>query len=103
VTYAPTARPDYRAPPTSYPPSYSPASSGAYRVQAAAFSDAGRAQQAANQLAGAGQARVEPVEREGGMIYRVIVQASNDEGEAWALRDRVAAFGFTDARVLRPF
>ena len=103
ATYAPTARPDYRAPATSYPPPYSPASPSTYRVQAAAFSDASRAQQAANQLASTGQARVEPVERDGGVIYRVIVQASNDEGEAWALRDRVAAVGFTDARVLRPF
>lgn len=103
ANYAPTARPDYRAPATSYPPSYSVASSSTYRVQAAAFSDASRAQQAVSQLAGTGQARVESVERDGGVIYRVIVQASNDEGEAWALRDRVAAVGFTDARVLRPF
>jgi rare lipoprotein A len=107
TNFAPTARSDYRPPAsTTYPP-YSPPSaatpSSIYRVQAGAFSDPGRAQQVADQLAGAGPTRVESVQRDTGTIYRVILQASNDEGEAWALRDRVAAYGYADARVLRPF
>lgn len=108
ATYAPTARTDYRPPAaTTYqpynPPATAAASSSIYRVQAGAFSDPDRAQQIANQLAGVGQARVETVQREGGPIYRVILAASADEGEAWAMRDRVAAYGYADARVLRPF
>jgi len=122
VTYAPTARPDYRAPtPASYspPPSYaspvsrppiasppvsSPTVAGAYRVQAAAFSDPAKAQQVADELAAAAPTRVEPVQREGAAtLYRVMLQASNDEGQAWALRDRIATYGYADARVIRPF
>jgi rare lipoprotein A len=109
VTYAPTARPDYRPPATNgYPPvtavsATSPSTSGLYKVQAGAFSDPGKAQAVADQLAGAGPARVETVERDGATLYRVMVQASADEGEAWALRDRVAAYGYADARVIRPF
>jgi rare lipoprotein A len=119
-TYAPTAMPGYAPPaqatyaPAAYTPSpynaaparpvAAPATTGAYRVQAGAYSNPDAAQRVASQLAGAGSATVEPVARvDGPTIYRVMLQASNDEGEAWALRDRVAAFGYVDARVIRPF
>jgi len=114
--YAPPAKPTY-APPTMIPhaaatpakPTYiaqaGPAGSDAalYKVQAGAYSDIDSAKRVADQLAGTGPCRVEAVERQDGTIYRVIVQASADEGEAWALRDRVASFGYSDARVIRPF
>ena len=35
-------------------------------------------------------------------LYRVMVVGSADEAEAFDLRDRVAAYGFTEARVVRP-
>jgi rare lipoprotein A len=73
-----------------------------YRVQAGAFSDAANAQRVASQLASAGQALIEPVQRNGATLYRVMLPGPADEGEAWALRDRVAQLGFTDARVIRP-
>jgi rare lipoprotein A len=79
------------------------AASGVYRVQAGAFSDQANAQRVASQLGAAGDATVEVVQRNGATLYRVVLQSTSDEGEAWALRDRVASYGFGDARVLRPF
>lgn len=76
---------------------------GAFRVQAGAFADQANAQRVVSQLGGDMSASVEPFTRADGMtLYRVMVQGTADEGEAWALRDRVAAYGFTEARVVRP-
>ncbi|WP_310541234.1 septal ring lytic transglycosylase RlpA family protein [Phenylobacterium sp.] len=76
----------------------------AYRVQAGAFSDRSNAQRVADQLSTAGQAVIEPVQRPDGVtLYRVVLQGGVDEGEAWGLRDKVASYGFAEARVLRPF
>jgi rare lipoprotein A len=36
------------------------------------------------------------------MLYRVIVRAGPDEAQAFGVRDRVAALGFSDATVLGP-
>jgi rare lipoprotein A len=36
-------------------------------------------------------------------LYRVVLPAPADEAAAYALRDRVAEFGFADARVVRTF
>ena len=48
-------------------------------------------------------ASIVQVQRADGMtLYRVMVQGTADEGEAWALRDRVAAYGLPEARVVRP-
>lgn len=79
------------------------ATSSVYRVQAGAFSDQANAQRVASQLGAAGDATVEVVQRNGATLYRVVLRSTSDEGEAWALRDRVASYGFGDARVLRPF
>ena len=75
----------------------------AYRVQAGAFADPANAQRVVNQLGGGVTATVEPYQRADGVtLYRVMVQGTPDEAEAWALRDRVAASGFAEARVVRP-
>ncbi|HEX3889002.1 MAG TPA: septal ring lytic transglycosylase RlpA family protein [Phenylobacterium sp.] len=73
-----------------------------YRIQAGAFSDEGNARRAVAQLAAAGVATIEPVERDGATFYRVVLPGSADEAQAQAMRDKVAAIGFADARVLRP-
>lgn len=73
-----------------------------YRIQAGAFSDQDNARRAVSQLAGAGVATVEPLQRGGTTIYRVVLPGPEDEAEAFALRDRVAEIGFADARVVRP-
>jgi len=80
-----------------------PGAAGAiYRIQAGAFSDEDNARRAAAQLAAAGKAVIEPMERGGTTLYRVILPGPTDEAEAFAMRDRVAGIGFADARVLRP-
>ncbi|MFN3514429.1 MAG: septal ring lytic transglycosylase RlpA family protein [Phenylobacterium sp.] len=76
---------------------------GAYRVQAGAFSDHGRARAVADQVSIAGHAVIEPVQRADGLtLYRVLVTGGADEASAWTTRDQVAALGFADARVIRP-
>ena len=75
----------------------------AYRIQAAAFSDESRARRAAAQLAGVGRATIEPVERGGVTLYRVVLQGPQDELQAYNLRQRVADAGFGDARVTGPY
>lgn len=79
------------------------AATSALRVQAGAFSNEANARLAASQLARAGNAVVEPVQSNGLTLYRVTLPAPGDEAAAYALRDRVAEFGFVDARVVRTF
>jgi len=89
------------APPVSAPdPVF--ASAKAYRVQAGSFSNRENAEKAVRQLSGAGQASIDAIERPTGTLYRVTVQAGQDEGEAWSLRDRVESLGYQGATVLRP-
>ena len=45
---------------------------------------------------------IEPVDRDGVTLYRVLLNSSSDEADALALRDQVAALGYAEARVLRP-
>ena len=75
----------------------------AFRIQAGAFSDQGNAQRAAAQLSTTGTATIEPIQRGGTTLYRVMLPGPADEAEAYALRDRVASIGFADARVMQPF
>jgi rare lipoprotein A len=70
-----------------------------FRIQAGAYSDEDHARRAAAQLP---SATVEPFDREGVTFYRVFVPGPADEAEAYAVRDKVAASGFADARVVRP-
>ena len=74
----------------------------AYRVQAGSFANRGNAERAVAQLSEAGEASIESIERGQGTLYRVVVKAGPDEAEAFGVRDRVAALGFSDATVLRP-
>jgi rare lipoprotein A len=95
-----------RAQPTAPTPALptTTASAGSlYRVQAGAFSDRDNARRVAAQLGDAGRASIEPVDRNGVTLYRVMLPGGADEGEAWVLRDRVASLGYVDARVIRPF
>ena len=99
-------------PPAALPPAMPPAtppatpprtSGGLYRVQAGAFADPANAQKVVAQLGGSVAATIEPFQRADGVtLYRVMVQGTADEGEAWALRDRVASYGLPEARVVRP-
>ncbi|MDB5447742.1 MAG: rare lipoprotein, partial [Phenylobacterium sp.] len=57
----------------------------------------------AAQLATMGQAVVEPMQRGGVTVYKVMLPAPADELQAFGLRDRVAEAGFEDALVVRPF
>jgi rare lipoprotein A len=73
------------------------------RIQAGAFSSQANAQRAVAQLSPAGLATIEPLERDGLTLYRVVLPAPGDEAAAYALRDRVAEIGFAEARVVRNF
>lgn len=102
--FAPSASP---APPVLVPAEPAPVladagAGSAYRVQAGSFANRGNAERAMAQLGGAGETSIEPVQRAQGVLYRVVVQAGPDEAEAFGVRDRVAALGFSDATVLRP-
>lgn len=99
ATAMPPPRAAYDDPPLVPAPA---AAGGAYRVQAGSFANRGNAERAAAQLGGAGEASIEAIERGQGVLYRVVVQAGPDEAEAFGVRDRVAALGFSDATVLRP-
>lgn len=80
------------------------ARTGSFRIQAGSFGEEVNARKAADTLARAGaQAEIEPVDRDGVTFYRVVVRANGDETEAWAMRDMVAGYGFSDARVTGPF
>ena len=78
------------------PPPPTPAAADA-AVQAGAFSEAWRAERAAQRLDAVGEARV-LAPAEGSALYRVLVRG--EAGEGARLRDRVAAMGFPDARLL---
>ena len=43
-----------------------------------------------------------PFEKDGVTLYRVFVPGAEDEVAAYAIRDKVAAAGFADARVVKP-
>lgn len=87
----------------SNPKPEKPPVAGVWRVQAGAFASRYNAERVARELSGAGQTAIEEVERDGARLYRVIVGACSDEGEAVELLARVAASGFPGAQVLRPF
>lgn len=81
-----------------------PSPSSLYRIQAGAFGDPANAQRALDTLSGAGaDGVIEAVDRDGATLYRVMIQAANDEAKAFELRELVAGYGFFDARVIGPY
>jgi len=83
--------------------SFASASASGLRIQAGAFASQANAQRAVSQLSSAGAASIEPIERGGTTLYRVVLPAPADEAAAYALRDRVAQIGFAEARVVQSF
>ncbi|WP_419317162.1 septal ring lytic transglycosylase RlpA family protein [Caulobacter sp. ErkDOM-E] len=96
------AEPVWPAEPPPIPTQIIPARQAAFKVQAGSFSSRENAERAVAQLKTAGRATIEPLERASGTLYRVTVSAGEDELQAWSLRDRVAALGYSGATVLRP-
>lgn len=101
VPYAPSS-PAPPVPAESAPELTHMDATSAYLVQAGSFASRDNAERAAAQLSGAGEASIESIQRGQGVLYRVVVKAGPDEAEAFGVRDRVAALGFSDATVLRP-
>jgi rare lipoprotein A len=93
-------------PASAHPPTMSMAEAtpspqaGGYQVQAGAFSDRGNAERVAAQLGPAGHASIEAMDRAGGRLYRVTVGPWRTADDAGAARDKVAALGFAQARVI---
>jgi rare lipoprotein A len=74
-----------------------------YRVQIGAYASRTDATRAAAQLGDGVRYMIEPVERQGGSQYRVVLGGFLDEDDALAAQLRYNAAGFSDARVLKPF
>jgi rare lipoprotein A len=88
---------------TAAPDTAKPAGEFVYRVQAGAFSTRQGAERAAALLGAVGPCAIEPVERGGAVLYRVVLGGFEDADAAAAAQSRVSAAGFADARVLKPF
>lgn len=92
------------APETAAPESDEPAVAEAdYRVQVGAYPSREDAQRAAAGLGDGVRYRIEPVERQGATLYRVVLGGFLDEDDALAAQLRFNAAGFADAQVLKPF
>jgi rare lipoprotein A len=72
-----------------------------FAVQAGAFADRGNAERVLARLRGAGDAAIRPLERNGALLYRVVVGPWTDEADAWSALQRVADLGFDQARIVR--
>lgn len=94
--------PAWSAPPINPPDPVFASARTAYRIQAGSFSNRENAEKAVRQLANAGRASIEAIERASGTLYRVTVAAGEDESAAWNLRARVEALGYSGATILRP-
>jgi rare lipoprotein A len=75
---------------------------GAVRIQAGAFSERANAERAAALLSAEGSASIEPLDRGGVVVYRVLVTCTRGE-DAQSVRDRVVAAGFPGAKVTPAF
>ncbi len=86
----------YESPPP--PPVVAPSGRQAL-VQAAAFAERAHAEAAAASLGGLGEVRIEPLQRSGATLWRVIVRAPPGE-DAQALAAALAGSGFGGAKIL---
>lgn len=77
--------------------------SSVYRIQAGAFTNWDNARKLADAIdaTGVARAKIETVYEGGVNVYRVLIDGAADEFEAATLRERVAANGFSEARVVR--
>jgi rare lipoprotein A len=73
--------------------------SGGYQVQAGAFSVRANAERAATQLASAGPSQIIETQKDGGVLYRLVVVGGDPE-QAEQVRQRVASLGYPDARLV---
>ena len=90
--------------PTARPlSSPAPTHSGEFRIQAGAFGDQDNARRAVARLSTEGAAVIEPIQKDGATYYRVFVPGAADEAKAHEIRERIAAAGFSDAKVVKPF
>ena len=97
------ASPDAAPAPQDRPQTRDPGLEGGFAVQAGAFLDHDRAERAAERLAAAGPASILPLQRsDGEVLYLVVVGAWTEAEPAAAARSRIAALGFTDAKVVSP-
>jgi rare lipoprotein A len=100
----PTAQAALDTPPPSpiAPMSPPPSASLAYNVQIGAFATRENAQRVVAQLGDADVGVIEPVQRGGGTLYRVVLGGFSDADTATAAQARVSAAGFNAARVVKP-
>lgn len=76
---------------------------GAYAVQAGAYGSREAAERIATSLASAGSTTIRPLDRGGAILFRVVVGPWGDQSAAQSARERVAALGFNDARIVPGF
>jgi len=74
-------------------------SGGQARVQAAAFAERAHAEAAAAALSGLGEVRIEPLERSGATLWRVVVQGPPGE-DARSLVAALAGSGYSGVKIL---
>ena len=74
------------------------ASPHAWRIQVAAFADRGNAERAAQRLADQGVASIEPVDRGGATLWRVVIRGDGDDAQD--LLQRLTDAGFPGARLI---
>jgi rare lipoprotein A len=102
---APPPVPAARTPPPASLPAAQPPDGAALmspsppRVQAGAFAERENAERAAAQFQGETLASIEPLDRGGARLWRVVVTGARGE-DARSLRARVIRAGFPDARIL---
>jgi rare lipoprotein A len=79
----------------------SPAS--AYNVQVGAFATRENAERVVAQLGDSGAGVVQPVQRGGDTLYRVVLGGFDDADTASAAQARASAAGFSGAHVIKPY
>ena len=105
ITSAPLPPPVYSQDPGQSAASYAPprayaAAGGGFAVQAGAFATRSAADRAVARLSSAGGVQIVPLERNGAVLYKVVVGSFPDAATAGETRARVIAMGFADARVV---
>jgi rare lipoprotein A len=71
-----------------------------FEVQAGVFSSRANAERLVSRLTGAGAPAIEPFDRNGQTLYRVVVRGFSNPADAAAVSRQAAAFGAPDARVI---